>query len=136
MHGAVDATPSVHCLPATAGGLSARALLSEARAAYGGDAAVRLPDDIVTTLSCSRCGHASDVYRAAGALGSTGTSCPVCRARCRAESSFLLREPDQFGDRTLEDLGLPALSIVAIEHPSGEAWWEVAGDEARVWRFD
>lgn len=88
--------------------------------------------DIIHKLVCPGCGREEDVFSAVGTV-------PYARGRCPADGqmravvtahSYSGTEP--FGDRTLDQLGLPVFDVFLARAGEREVAYLIAGDERAV----
>lgn len=118
-------------LDATGGELTAAELLAEARRVAGPAATVDLGRDYVERLDCPSCGRSDPCFRPMGALKESDAACPACGSARNPTTFDALRGEEAFGSRSLRDLGLPAMEIVAARRPDGSSvGLEITGDAA------
>jgi molybdopterin/thiamine biosynthesis adenylyltransferase len=125
--------PEIVPLPCTSGTVTAAHLLERARKDLGSrEVALEFSRDIIHKLACAACGREEEVFSAVGTV-------PYARGRCPADGqmravvtahSYSGAEP--FGDRTLDQLGLPIFDVFLARAGEREIAYLIAGDEGAV----
>ncbi|MGZ4828730.1 MAG: HesA/MoeB/ThiF family protein [Candidatus Angelobacter sp.] len=113
--------------------LSLAQLLERARRDLGSqDVALEFSRDVIHKLVCPGCGAEEELFAAVGTV-------PYARGKCATDGQMRAvitahgysgHEP--FGDRTLDQLGLPLFDVVAARSPEREIAYLIGGDEKQV----
>ena len=101
-------------------------LLKKARSALGESATIRLSRDILTALTCARCGTSEPVFRSLGKVSEKEGRCPVCKEMRAPETTMTLGLEPGLESMTFAQLGVPAFDVVTA----------TAGDRSISYLFD
>jgi adenylyltransferase/sulfurtransferase len=120
-------------LQETSRDLSLAQLLDRARLDLGSkDVALEFSRDVIHKLACPGCGAEEELFAAVGTV-------PYARGKCAKDGQMRAvitahgysgHEP--FGDRTLDQLGLPPFDVVTARSPEREIAYLIGGDEKQV----
>jgi adenylyltransferase/sulfurtransferase len=120
-------------LQETSRDLTLAELLARARRELGAqDVVLEFSRDVIHKLVCPGCGAEEELFAAVGAVPYARGKCPIdgqMRAVITAHG-YSGKEP--FGDRTLDQLGLPLYDVFAARSPEREVAYLIAGDEKQV----
>ncbi|HET8890906.1 MAG TPA: ThiF family adenylyltransferase [Candidatus Angelobacter sp.] len=113
--------------------LSLAQILDLARRDLGSqDVAIEFSRDVIHKLACPGCGAEEELFAAVGAV-------PYARGKCARDGQMRAvitahgysgQEP--FGDRGLDQLGLPQFDVFTARSPEREIAYLIAGDEKQV----
>ena len=107
-------------------------LFSYARPTLGHPLTLALDRDLVTALTCPRCGWTKDVHRPRTKVSMSEAQCPSCDAPARPEISSSVEEGSPLEHLSLAALGVPAYDIVRVEGPGGSGFFLLGGDRELV----
>ncbi|MDB4959622.1 MAG: molybdopterin biosynthesis protein MoeB [Myxococcales bacterium] len=109
-------------------------LLERAEAALGPGAALDLSRDVITTLTCPSCGHATPGRAVLGTVRESQAACPKCATHRVVEiTSSISRDSGIDLRQTPADLGLPPFDIiVARQGMERQEAWLFDGDAGSV----
>lgn len=96
------------------------------------DVVLEFSRDVIHKLVCPGCGAEEELFAAVGAVPYARGKCPTdgqMRAVITAHG-YSCKEP--FGDRTLDQLGLPLYDVFIARSPEREVAYLIAGDEKQV----
>jgi adenylyltransferase/sulfurtransferase len=112
--------------------MSLHQLWSRASQELGGDVVVEFSREVIHKLVCPACGSDEEVFAAVGTLRYEDGRC-TCSGEMRAVHaihSYSARE--NFGNRRLNDLGLPAYDVFVARNEERERAYLMCGDAADV----
>ena len=107
---------------------TAAELFSYARPTLGHPLTLALDRDLVTGVSCPRCGWSSEVFRPRTKVKLSEAECPNCHEGSRPEIVGAVEEGMPNADRSLAALGVPAYDVVRVDGPGGTGFFLLAGD--------
>jgi adenylyltransferase/sulfurtransferase len=120
-------------LQETSHDLSLAQLLDRARLDLGSkDVALEFSRDVIHKLACPGCGAEEELFAAVGTV-------PYARGKCAKDGQMRAvitahgysgHEP--FGNRTLDQLGLPLFDVITARSPEREIAYLIGGDEKQV----
>lgn len=109
-----------------------RDVLREARDHLGADAVIDLPSDLATTLRCSHCNQAEEIYALLRCVGAEEARCGVCGELRVPDVTAECRDSSVFVDRTLAELRFGIMEILGARSADNEIAIEISGDRKRV----
>jgi adenylyltransferase/sulfurtransferase len=120
-------------LQETSRDLSLAQLLDRARSDLGSkDVALEFSRDVIHKLACPGCGAEEELFAAVGTV-------PYARGKCAADGQMRAvitahgySGHETFGDRTLDQLGLPLFDVLTARSPEREIAYLIGGDEKQV----
>jgi adenylyltransferase/sulfurtransferase len=117
-------------LDARAGSVTVAELLRTARDLLGGDAYLEFARDVLSELSCPKCGRRERVFASLGKVPAGAAWCPDCGDVRREVHTFhRVSGHEDFLDRTAAGIGLPPMDVVFARSPAGRAiGLEFSGD--------
>jgi adenylyltransferase/sulfurtransferase len=108
-------------------------LLAEAKSLLGPEAELELGRDILAKIVCPKCKKEEMLFTSLGSIGRDIAACPSCDAPQREPVTFFqIRGNEPFMDRTLAEIGVPAMDIVIARTSGRSIGLELAGDAAQV----
>ncbi len=107
---------------------TASALFEHARRALPGPLTLPLDRDLVTAISCPRCGWTTAVFRPRTKVRQAEATCPTCREPGRPEIISAVAEDSPLAARPLAELGIPAYDIVRVDGEGATGFFLLAGD--------
>lgn len=126
-----DACGEIEEKPWSARSMTLDELIHAVKREMGDDAAVDFDRDIVTTAYCS-CGETKDVYMPLHKLRGQDTVCPGCGKPMRFESIHSLHGTEPFLGKTLFEIGIPLLHVVAGRAGASVRYFELSADAKEV----
>lgn len=105
--------------------------LSAIRDDLGEGAVIDFDRDIVKKLKCS-CGEQQDCFLPLHKLKGEMLICPKCGEDMQFESFHIIDGTESFLDKTLEEIGIPALHIICGRVGINVRYYELSEDEAEV----
>jgi molybdopterin/thiamine biosynthesis adenylyltransferase len=88
--------------------------------------------DVIQRLSCPTCGEVETLYMALGRLRFEEGKCAKDGAMRRVDTIHNYTGGEEYGDRTLDQLGLPAFDLFTARSPEREVGYLIEGDSAQV----
>jgi adenylyltransferase/sulfurtransferase len=110
-------------------------LLRIARRDLGSDAVIELDQELVLSLSCPQCGTREEVLEPISKVGFNRAHCPACGLLRETELSHTITGDEDFLDRTLSTLGVPALHILRAFNASEYRFYELNADLPEALHF-
>ena len=107
-------------------------LFARAEADLGGPLALALDRDLVTAISCPRCGARKEVFRPRTKVRMAEAACPLCNAPARPEMTSVVESHSPLAGRTLADLGIPPYDILRVDGARGTGFYLLGGDRDAV----
>ncbi len=128
-----DTLQEIFPLDGGAADLTCRQLLGEARSKLGQAAELEFARDILEKLVCPKC-HAEEVlFTSLGKVSQDKALCPTCGDVRREPVTFYkVRGTEDFLDRSLADIGVPAFDIVIARGGGRSIGFELWGDARDV----
>ena len=111
--------------------MTLRRLLKELRQELGENAVLDFDREIATTAKCT-CGAAKDLFTPVHKLRGEMLTCPHCANQMSFDSVHTVRGEEDFLDKTLYELGIPLLHIIAGRVGMHTTYYEFTADEAEV----
>ncbi len=106
------------------------------REEMGQDAFLELDRDLVTAWRCSACGATEDVLLPLNKLDGAPAACPRCGGARTMVATHHLTGQEGLADRTLLELGIPPLHVLAARKAQDYCYFELTGDVQNVVQFD
>ncbi len=94
----------------------------------GADAVIELDQELILSLSCSKCGTREEVLEPISKVGFNRAHCPTCGVLRETEMTHTINGSETFLKRTLASIGVPALHILRAFNASEYRFYELTGD--------
>jgi adenylyltransferase/sulfurtransferase len=120
---------------ATAARTTANELLALARERLGPGAHLEFDYELVTELSCPRCGRTEAILTPLRRLDTERTRCPDCGMSRLGATSHIITGEESFAERPLDELGVPPLHIVSARCGQRYVFLELTGDASSYARW-
>jgi adenylyltransferase/sulfurtransferase len=113
--------------------ITARELLEEAQRLAGSKVELELGRDVLEKLVCPQCSRVETMFASLGKVREAAAWCPDCTGVRREVNTFYkIRGNEPFLDRTLKDIGIPAMDIVVVRVGDRSFGLELSGDSQNV----
>jgi adenylyltransferase/sulfurtransferase len=119
-------------LPLSVAGTTLRELLERACGDLGPRAVVEFNSDLLSSLSCPRCGSDEPVFKSLGKVREAEGKCPGCGADRVPHTYHTIAGDEPFLDKTLAEVGVPPWDIVGARSGLTQRFYEFAGDASQV----
>lgn len=106
--------------------------LAWARRDLGPAASLEFVRELLMALDCPSCGRSERVFRPLSAVSELEGECPSCQARRIPKLFHRVDGREDFLDRTLAEVGLPAWDVVVGVAGKERQGYELAGDRVSV----
>ncbi len=106
--------------------------LDRVRRELGPQAIVEFNNDLLSSLSCPRCGREEEVFKSLGKVGEAEGKCPGCGADRVPHTFHTIAGEEPFLDRTLAAVGVPAWDIIGARAGMNQRYYEFSGDKPAV----
>lgn len=111
-------------------------LLDIARKQLSDDAILDLGRDLVLSLTCSQCGTSTEVFTLLSKLTESAVRCLSCGELQEMDMTYTVDGQNvPLLDRTLQEIGIPALDIIAARDSTSHCYFEFGIDESRIMKF-
>ena len=114
-------------------------LLALAKADLGEDAVLELVDglgrDIVVAFYCAHCDTFEEVVKPRHQVSDVDSVCPKCGGIRQPLLTHTIDGSETFLDKTLFEIGIPLLHVVAARSGMHYRYYELTGDESTVLTF-
>jgi molybdopterin/thiamine biosynthesis adenylyltransferase len=108
-------------------------LLERARRQLGThDAVIEFSRDVIHKLACPGCGAEEEIFAAVGSVPYARGKCPACGQMRAVITVHSYSGNEEFGERTLDRLGLPLFDVFTARSAEREIAYLVAGDQGEV----
>jgi len=108
-------------------------LLNQAIKMLGPEVQLELPREILSSLTCPKCGDQEELFASLGKVPTSKAACPVCSHELRdIQTFFKIKGDEPFIDRTLASIGVPPFDIIIARSGSRAVGFELTGDAASV----
>ncbi len=125
--------PEVISLEETSRELTLKQLLANARQKLGAhEVVVEFSRDIIHKLACPGCGAEEELFAAVGTVPYARGKCPACGQMRAVITAHSYSGVESFGDRTLDQLGLPLFDVFSARSADREIAYLIAGDQKQV----
>lgn len=112
------------------------ALLDIARNQLGNDAILDLGRDLVLSLTCAQCETRSEVFTLLNKLTESSVICPSCGEPQAMDMTYIIDGQNvSLLGKTLYQLGIPALDIIAARGNTSHCYFELSADESQNMNF-
>lgn len=115
-------------LPASASRTTLADLLRIARADLGIEAILELDQELILTLKCPHCQTTEQVMQPISAVTFQAAHCPSCGGLREIGMTHTIDGTEDFLQRTLASVGVPALHILRAYNSSEYRFYELTGD--------
>jgi molybdopterin/thiamine biosynthesis adenylyltransferase len=113
--------------------LTLKQLLANARQKLSAhEVAVEFSRDIIHKLACPGCGVEEELFAAVGTVPYARGKCPACGQMRAVITAHSYSGVESFGDRTLDQLGLPLFDVFSARSADREIAFLIAGDQKQV----
>jgi hypothetical protein len=120
-------------MPDTSAGLTLGGLYETARRALNReDVTLDFSRDIIHKMACPRCGGEEEVFAPVGAVGIPRARCPKDGATRAVTAIHSFTGAESYGDRKLNELGLPLWDVYVARAGAAEMAFLIAGDARSV----
>jgi adenylyltransferase/sulfurtransferase len=109
-----------------------REALEEARKLLGSRAELELARDVLEKLICPTCHIEEKLFVSLGQVNSAKANCPRCGSRREVGTFYKIRGTEDFLDRTLAEIGVPAFDILIARSAEGSIGLELSADTSAV----
>ena len=113
---------------------SASTLFDLARLVMTGPLTLALDRDLVTAISCPRCGWKVEVFRPRTRVRQAEAICPNCHEPGQPEILSAIGEDSPWASRPLADLGIPPYDIVRVDGDQETGFFRLDGDREALMR--
>ena len=127
--------PIIELPQATAESTTVAELLGIARDQLGDEAVLELSGELVVSMTCPNCGEEEPVFQQMARLYEEATDCPHCNGRRDMQLTHRITGQEDFLDRTLAQIDVPALGIIRARHESQRIYYELTGDKETFLTF-
>ncbi len=110
-------------------------LLEIARERLGAEAMLEFNGELVVGMKCDQCGNEEPVFKRMARLFDSSAVCPNCSARREMILTHRISGDEDFLDRTLDEVDVPALDIVRARNEQESVYYELTGDKETFLRF-
>jgi adenylyltransferase/sulfurtransferase len=108
-------------------------LLATARLELGvKEVTLEFSRDVIHKLSCANCGRDEELFAAVGTVPYAQGWCPTCGQMRAVITAHTYSGAEAFGDRRLDQLGLPLFDVFAARSAEREVAYLLAGDATAV----
>lgn len=107
-------------------------LLSLVREKLGSDAVIELNNDVLTSLSCHKCGTSDAVFRSLGQVTEEDGRCPGCNQMREVKTISTLYGDEDFLHLSFRELGIPPFDIITARNGDRRLHIEFGGDRSTV----
>jgi len=123
----------VVCVPETSGQITLAQLLSRARKELGAEeVTLEFSRDVVYKLECAACDREEELFATVGTVPYARGKCPTCGQMRSVIAAHAYTGEEPFGQRTLNQLGLPLFDVFTARSAERELAFLVGGDEQAV----
>jgi adenylyltransferase/sulfurtransferase len=122
----------IETLPLSVAGTTLRELLERARRDLGARAVVEFNNDLLSSLSCPRCGSEEPVFKSLGKVREAEGKCPQCESDRVPRTYHTIGGDEPFLDKSLAEVGVPPWDIVCGRAGMQQRYYEFAADASGV----
>jgi hypothetical protein len=120
-------------LPQPSGSLTLDRLLASAQKELGSkEVTLEFSRDVVHKLACNGCGREEELFAAVGTVPYGRGKCPSCGEMRSVITVHGYTGNETFGERPLDQLGLPLFDVFTARSAERELAFLVAGDEDAI----
>lgn len=120
-------------LPETSQSLTLAQLFTRAQSDLGSkEIALEFSRDVIHKLACQHCGAEEELFAAVGTVAYGRGKCPRCGQMRTVITAHGYSGTELFGERTLDQLGLPLFDVFTARSAEREIAYLMAGDEPQV----
>ena len=112
--------------------LTLRELWQRAQREIGGEVVLEFSREVLHKLACARCGTEEEVFAAVGSVAYERGRCPSCGEMRSVEATHSYSGTEGFGERRLNELGLPLFDVFVARNEERERAYLMAGDAPEV----
>lgn len=107
-------------------------LLDFVRSDFRALAVLEFEREIVYNLRCEECGGEEPVFKALGRVTEEEGRCPVCGRMRHPEITHSIYGNEPFLNKTLSEIGIPLMDIVAAREGADIRYYEFQGDRRHI----
>ena len=120
-------------LAETSHSLTLAQLFARAQSDLGSkEIALEFSRDVIHKLACQGCGAEEELFAAVGTVPYGRGKCPHCGAMRNVVTAHGYSGTEAFGNRTLDQLGLPLFDVFTARSAEREIAYLMAGDEPQI----
>jgi adenylyltransferase/sulfurtransferase len=127
-----DPYEPIETLSLTVGETTLRDFLERVRSDLGPGAVVEFNNDLLSGLSCPRCGKDEPLFKSLGKVTEREGRCPACGADRVPHTFHTVSGEEPFLDKTLAQIGVPPWDILCGRAGMQQRYYEFSGDSAGV----
>jgi adenylyltransferase/sulfurtransferase len=117
-------------LPEASSGITLAQLLARAKKELGTEEVMlEFSRDVVHKLACAACDRDEELFAAVGTVPYRRGQCPTCKQMRSVVTAHGYSGAESFGERTLDQLGLPLFDVFTARSADRELAFLIAGDE-------
>lgn len=110
-------------------------LLAIAKEKLGDEAAIEFDGEVVTTMNCLDCGEDFPIFKKMARLYENESVCPNCGGHREMNMTHRISGDEDFLDRTLAEMDVPALGIIRARNGKERLYLELTGDKETFLQF-
>jgi molybdopterin/thiamine biosynthesis adenylyltransferase len=119
-------------LPLKVASTTLRELLSEAKERLGEGTILDLEKELVTGLTCEKCGTHEPIYKALGKVSEKEAKCITCNEIRNPEMTHIVKGDEQYLDFKLAEIGIPEMEIITGRNEDRVVHFELSGDRESI----
>ena len=123
-------------LPLRADTTTLEDLLRIAHRELGSEAVIELDQELVLSLNCPNCGSHEEILQPISSVGFNRAHCPTCGVLRETELSHTINGDENFLNRTLASIGVPAFHILRAFNAQEYRFFELTGDMVDTLHFN
>lgn len=127
-----DADDPIVSLPWRSSQTTVRQLLDRVRADLGEGAVIEMNNDLLSGLTCEKCGSIQPWFASLGHISEQQGRCPNCQAHRIPQMYHTIDGTEPFLDKSLAELGVPPWDVLTGRRGLQQCFYEFAGDAAEV----
>ena len=107
-------------------------LLAAVEKKMGAKAQLELEKELVTELRCEKCDTEEPCFKALGRVTEDEARCERCGEIRLPEMTYVIKGDEPYLQRTLAEIGIPGLEVVAGRSGGQISYFELTGDRGKV----
>lgn len=104
-------------------------VLQHIRNDMGNETNLELEKEMIYALNCENCSAKIDTYKSLGQVSERDAYCRKCNRVMMPEMTHTITGNEVFLNKTLEDLGIPKMEIIAARNNEKTLFFELSGDK-------